>query len=476
MFSTTLFSTVSGAQGAPVNDGQGKEWRQLADTVAMSWNEVAQVCPRDGISPCSGAVAGRDLTGWVWATDGQVIELFSYYTPDILATTTVEGLPYFFPGMAFLSSFRPTFSAFLTYFSAEQAAGWTSSMDLSGLPIVGAVSVSTTPVSLTGAFEVVAAADPDLMDSIVGVFLWRHTGLGTSAVIANDDAGQVPSPEGGTAVANVLANDWFDGEPATTATVTLSQQSSTSAGIALNPDDGSVQVASGTAAGTHAVVYQICETANGANCATANVKVIVPAYAISAMDDAGSVSPSTGGVAIANVLDNDGLGIGAATAANVTLSQVFSTSAAITLDVASGSVEVARGAAPGTNALVYQICETANPSNCSQATATVTVVANQVMAVDDSARVSSKVPGRAIANVLANDWLGNMPATTANVSLSLVSITPANGDIKLDVADGSVDILRRTKSGTHALVYQICEIAAPDNCAQGTATLTLSGK
>jgi hypothetical protein len=62
------------------------------------------------------------------------------------------------------------------------------------------------------------------------------------------------------------------------------------------------------------------------------------------------------------------------------------------------------------------------------------------------------------------------------VSLSLLSITPANRDIDLDPSTGSVDILRRTQSGTYALVYRICEIAAPDNCAEGTASLNLSGK
>jgi hypothetical protein len=476
MFATTLFSTVSGAQVAPVNDNHGKAWRQLTDTVALSWNQVAQVCPRDGISPCSGVAGGRDLTGWVWATDSEVIELFSYYTPDILTSTTVEGFQYFFPGTAFLSAFRPTFSVFLTYQTAQRAAGWTASTDYAGLPIVGSVSVGTTSVSVGGSFSVVAVNDPDQIDSSLGVFLWRPTGLGTNAIIANDDLGQVPSPAGGTAVANVLANDWLAGAPATTATVTLSQESSTSAGVTLNPDDGSVQVAPGTTATTHSLVYKICETANPDNCATATVKVIVPAYVIKAVNDQGSISPSTGGAAVANVLANDTLGGAVATTANVTLSQVSSTNEGVTLDVAGGSVNVARGTALGVHALVYQICETANPSNCAQATVTVTVIANVVVAVDDYARASSRIAGTAIASVLANDWLGSMRATTANVSLSLVSLSPPNNDIKLDLADGSVDVLRRTQSGTYALVYQICEIASPDNCAQGTATLNLSGK
>jgi len=94
----------------------------------------------------------------------------------------------------------------------------------------------------------------------------------------------------------------------------------------------------------------------------------------------------------------------------------------------------------------------------------------------DQARASSKTPGTAIASVLANDSLGNARATTANVSLTLVSLTPPNSDISLDLSDGSVDVLRRTQSGTYSLVYQICEIASPANCAQATATLDLSGR
>src|SRR5262249_18598830 len=156
---------------------------------------------------------------------------------------------------------------------------------------------------------------------------------------------------------------------------------------------------------------------------------------IRAANDQGSISPSTGGVAIANVLANDRLGFAVATTATVTLSQLSTTNPAAALDPISGSVNVARGAGTGTHSVGYQICETANPSNCAQATATVTVAPYVVTAVNDQARSSSKIPGTAIASVLANDWLGSARATTANVSLSLVSLSPPNADIQLDLSD-----------------------------------------
>src|SRR5262249_20373457 len=161
-------------------------------------------------------------------------------------------------------------------------------------------------------------SDPAATDGFRGVFLWRPTGLLTGAVIANDDAGQVASPDGGTAVADVLANDWIAGIHATPATVILSQESSTSPGVTADPGSGAVVVAAGTAAGTYALVYRICDPGNPANCATASVRVTVPPYLIQARDDQGSISPSTGGVAVANVLANDTLGSAVATPASVT--------------------------------------------------------------------------------------------------------------------------------------------------------------
>jgi len=56
-----------------------------------------------------------------------------------------------------------------------------------------------------------------------------------------------------------------------------------------------------------------------------------------------------------------------------------------------------------------------------------------------------------------------------------VSLTPANNKIKLDLSDGSVDVLGKTESGLYLLVYKICEIGNPTNCDQATVTLDLSG-
>ena len=72
--------------------------------------------------------------------------------------------------------------------------------------------------------------------------------------------------------------------------------------------------------------------------------------------------------------------------------------------------------------------------------------------------------------------LGSVRATPSNVALSLVSLAPANNNIRLDLADGSVDVLGKTNSGLYSMEYEICEAAMPANCGRATVRIDLSGK
>ena len=278
---------------------------------------------------------------------------------------------------------------------------------------------------------------------------------------------------GTTALTNVLANDTLGGTIAKRTTVKLSV-SSTVAGITLNVTSGSVSVAPGTPIGTHSLVYRICEIADPLNCDDATVRITVVPNAIDAVNDSGT-STRAGGVAVADVLANDRFKGVAATRTKVSLAFVSSTNAGVTLTVSNGAVLVAAGTAAGTHALAYRICEIASPSNCDQAIVTVTVTSYVVNAVNDFARASSKVAGTALASVLSNDYLGTMRATIANVTVAMVSVTPANPQIWLDPSDGSVDVLGKTDSVIYSLVYEICERTNPANCDRATVTLELSG-
>ncbi|WP_325129625.1 Ig-like domain-containing protein, partial [Arenimonas sp.] len=298
--------------------------------------------------------------------------------------------------------------------------------------------------------------------------------VGAAVIDAVDDSGSVASgATGGSAVPNVLANDTLNGSPATLATVTLTQVSTTNPNVTLNPATGGVDVAAGTPAGTYTVVYQLCELLNPTNCDNATVTVTVGAAVIDAVDDTGTVANgAAGGVAVADVLVNDTLNGSPATLATVALTQVSTTNPNVTLNPATGEVNVAPGTSAGTYTFVYQICELLNPTNCDTATVTVTVDAAVVDAIDDTGTVANGAAGGvAVPNVLVNDTLDGAPATLATVALTQVSTT--NPNVTLNPATGGVDVAAGTPAGTYTIVYQLCELLNPTNCDNATVTVTV---
>ena len=119
-----------------------------------------------------------------------------------------------------------------------------------------------------------AVAVADVNTNAVTSLIPVTAGPGALAIVPDDDAVLVPyvidaaddsatmTTAGGTAVANVLANDRIGGLAATLAHVTLTQLSSTSEGVALDPATGAVHVAAGAPVGIHTLVYRICEIAD----------------------------------------------------------------------------------------------------------------------------------------------------------------------------------------------------------------------
>ncbi len=454
-----------------VNDGHFKEWQQFKNYAGVSWNSLAARCPQDGETPCS-VVAGGPPGDWIWANGAQVQTLMSYYAPELASQSSTAN---FFAAETFLGVFQPTFSFCITYQCGASGAGLTSSRDENGVPIVGSVGWGTTPVSISGALSVGASGDANVGNFYVGAFFFRSTGPG---VFAYDDAGSVGSPDGGTALDSVLVNDWIAGVRATPANVVLFEESSSHDGVHLDLADGSVEVAHGTPAGVHTLVYSICDRANPASCDDAAVTVTVRPYVVDAVNDAGFISPAVGGVAIPNVLVNDLLGTNRATTGNVLIStvSVSPANAGVALDASNGAVTVQPGTDVGSYSIVYSICEIASPDNCDSAIATVTVRPNPIDAVNDYARGSSKVANTPIASVLANDTFNGARAATPTVVLSRVSLVPATNGIQLNLATGAINVKAKTSSGTYNLTYRICEAVSPANCDMAVATIELSGK
>ncbi len=170
--SVLVSALVWAAPAAAAFPEDGKRWKQLTTTTGMTWNQVAAVCPRDGVSRCAGSIGTRDLTGWVWATDAQVIALMGHYAPAIVTADppSVSGPEYLLTAMGFLEDMRPTFffSGYPT--TSASASGWTSS-DRDGAPVAGSAGY-THPV-FNGGFSVGVSGTADQPSADRGVWLWR---------------------------------------------------------------------------------------------------------------------------------------------------------------------------------------------------------------------------------------------------------------------------------------------------------------
>ena len=165
---------ASPSAAAPTVDG--REWRELFETTGLSWSEVASVCPTDGQTPCSGSVGGRDLSGWTWATAGQVRDLMDDHAPGLATADPpeVSGIDGFWGAMSFLGVMRWTTYTSLTYFYSEWTGGWTASKDAeSGLPIGGGAGYSHSLAGSTADGSIGLGTDADAASPVRGVFLWR---------------------------------------------------------------------------------------------------------------------------------------------------------------------------------------------------------------------------------------------------------------------------------------------------------------
>ncbi|MGY3266229.1 Ig-like domain-containing protein [Lysobacter sp. HA35] len=297
--------------------------------------------------------------------------------------------------------------------------------------------------------------------------------VSAAAIAANDDAPPaIVGATGGSAITNVLANDTLGGGTPTLADVTLTQLSSTNPAITLDASTGAVSVAPGTPAGTYTVVYRICQQLNPTNCDTATVTVIVSAAAIDAANDTTApIDGVAGNPSAINVLGNDALNGAVATTANVTLTQVATSNAGVTLNVATGNIAVAAGTPAGTYTVTYRICEQLNPSNCDTATVTVNVIAPALAASNDVG--TTKQNTATVIAVLGNDTMAGTAVANNAVAVT-VTTAPTHGTAVVN-ANGTVTYTPATNySGIDSFIYRICDVVNPTVCADATANLIVT--
>ncbi len=198
---------------------------------------------------------------------------------------------------------------------------------------------------------------------------------------------------------------------------------------------------------------------------------------IIAKDDYINSDSCNGGVG--NIFQNNGYGQDTlngnpATYNNVTISVIENQYPWIYVDISTGYISVSPGSPAGTFTLTYQICETANPSNCDTAYVTVTTYAGWIDAVDDdytSTPIDSAVGGTTSFSVLENDTLCGIPVYPYNVNLTGINVP--NG-LTLNL-DGTITVASGTTPGTYIVSYQICESVNPANCDTANAFVQVTG-
>ena len=332
-----------------------------------------------------------------------------------------------------------------------------------GVTLVGnsvVVAPGTLPGSYTLTYRICEVANPSNCDTANVNIL-----VNNAVILANDDIGTpLTSIAGGTAFTNVLINDTLNGVAISSGQVITSFISSTNPGITLVGN--SVVVAPGTLPGSYVLTYRICETANPTNCDIGTVSVLVNSVPIVANDNIGvPLTVAAGGTSVLNVLVNDTLNGSPVTGSQVITSFVSSTNPGVTL--LGNSVLVAAGTPPGSYTLTYGICETANPTNCDTAVATVVVNSAPIVASDETGiNITDTIGGTTFTNVLTNDTLNGAAVIPANVTVSFVSST----DTGITLSGNDVVVSAGVPIGQHSLTYQVCENLNLTNCDTATVS------
>jgi uncharacterized repeat protein (TIGR01451 family) len=285
--------------------------------------------------------------------------------------------------------------------------------------------------------------------------------VNANALVAVDDTFATPIPAGtGGLTPTVLTNDTFNGGAVPLAQVTLSLVGAPT-GFAINAN-GTVQVPATAAAGPLALTYRFCENALPANCATATATLVVSPDAVNdTVTTPGGGQPATGSLA-----GNDNIASGS----TYTLATAPTRGAVVVNTDGTFSYTPSNGNT-GPDSFTYQVCLPApNGTVCDTATVSVNVQANQIAAVND-VFTTPLLPGTTTTvSLLGNDTLNGVAVAPAAVLLTL-SGAPANYAVN---ANGQVQVPAGAAAGAVTFDYQICEIAAPTNCATASVQLVVA--
>ncbi len=284
--------------------------------------------------------------------------------------------------------------------------------------------------------------------------------------------------------------DLLGNAPATVGTdgnvvLTAEPGADTDAELALDTDTGLLTVAAGTSAGTYTLEYQICDTANLSNCASAIETVILTdTLIVAAAEPTREVSQAATPVTAGSVLgvgdQLDSLAVFVGPGSPIVLTEVTS-DAPLSLTPSDGLITVAENTTPGSYELTYQICEIGNADNCATAVETVEVAFISIQALAEPVRsLTGTSTAQTAGSVLSptNDLVSGaaaVPGPGGNVVLTAVAGQNTSPELSLDPETGEITVQGGTANGTYTLQYQICEVGNLNSCATAIETVVITG-
>ena len=285
---------------------------------------------------------------------------------------------------------------------------------------------------------------------------------------------------------NILTNDKLGSRTGLTKNeVTITQTTPANPHVNIDITNGEVDVQAGTPAGEYTVKYKITEIGQPASAASAEktVTVVVTNKLVNNNGNYGgapstTTTPADGG----NVLDN--VRINGSTSnpspSDVTISvDVPATGTTVpyleTLGADKGKIKLPQGTPSGTYTIKYTVCDTATGAakSCKQATATVVVDANAIIAQNDTdnkdvefnanTAQNVKAASNNDLNVLDNDKLG----ATTGLNNTQVTIQTTQSEANITIQpDGKVQVAAGKAAGVYELKYKIEDNINPTNISQ----------
>ena len=326
----------------------------------------------------------------------------------------------------------------------------------------------TVTVENVGAIDLSAAVGTIILDPLpAGVTYTSHT--------INSDGNGTSTNTGGTY--DSATGGWNVGKVSRGETITLTVNFTVDGGTAGSTITNTIDPAD----------IRISQTDPNDNHGSLSASFVVRPD-IDAVDDAPTTVSGSTGATTASVLDNDTLDGSVLDPADITLTSTGTASdgsTALGLDItptagsitmnAAGEIVVAPGTTAGSYVFTYEICETANPTNCDTAQATVAVDVGAINAIDDATTSASGSAGATTASVLGNDTLNGSVLDPADITLTStgtasdgstalgLDVVPAAGSITMNAA-GEIVVASGTTAGIYVFTYQICEALNPTNC------------